>query len=110
MSEHKHVSGVDYVFTFIGLIVLATVSLLISFLHWPVWGTVIALGIAVIKALLVAFFFMHLAEQRFTNRATVVVSVLFVSLLVGLMAADVATRHTLAARVEPAPSEAFYGR
>ena len=79
MSEHKHVSGIGYVFTFIGLIVLATVSLLISFLHWPVWGTVIALGIAVIKALLVAFFFMHLAEQRFTNRATVLVSVLFVS-------------------------------
>ena len=34
----------------------------------------------------------------------------FVGLLVGLTTADVATRHTFAARTEPAPNEAFYGR
>ncbi len=110
MAEHKHTSGVAYVLVFVALLVLATVSLLLSMLHWPVWGTIVALGIAVVKALLVLFFFMHLVEQRFTNRVTVLVSVLFVSLLVGLTAADVATRHTFAARTEPAPDEAFYGR
>ena len=110
MSEHEHVSGVAYVATFVGLLVLATVSLLVSFLHWPVWGTVVALAIAAIKAVLVLFFFMHLVEQRFSNRLAVLVSVLFVGLLVGLISADVATRHTIAARTEPAPNEAFYGR
>jgi cytochrome c oxidase subunit 4 len=110
MAEKKHVTGLTYVVTFVGLLVLATVSLLLSFLHWPVWGTIVALGIAGIKAILVLFFFMHLVEQRFTNRMAVLVSVLFVGLLVGLTTADVATRHTLAARTEPAPNEAFYGR
>ena len=110
MSEHKHVSAVAYVLVFVALLVLATVSLLLSMLHWPVWGTVVALAIAVVKALLVLFFFMHLVEQRFSNRVTVLVSVMFVSLLVGLTAADVASRHTFAARTEPAPDEAFYAR
>lgn len=110
MAKKKHVSGVAYVATFVGLLLLATVSLLLSFLHWPVWGTVVALGIAAVKAILVLFFFMHLVEQRFSNRMAVLVSVLFVGLLVGLTTADVATRHTFAARTEPAPDEAFYGR
>ena len=110
MSEKKHVGAVAYVVTFVGLLALATLSLLLSFLHWPVWGTVVALAIAGVKAILVLFFFMHLVEQRFTNRMAVLVSVLFVGLLVGLTSADVATRHTIAARTEPAPNEAFYGR
>lgn len=110
MAEHKQVSAVAYALVFVALLVLATVSLLISFLHWQVWGTVVALTIAVVKALLVLFFFMSLVEQRFSNRVTVLVSVMFVSLLVGLVAADVATRHTFAARTEPAPNEGFYAR
>lgn len=110
MAEHKHVGGLTYVVTFVALLVLATVSLLLSLLHWPVWGLVVALVIAVAKALLVLFLFMHLIEQRFSNRMTMVASVLFVCLLVGLTAADVATRHTFAARTQPAPNEAFYGR
>ena len=110
MSAQKQVGGVAYVATFIGLMVLATASLLLSFLHWPVWGVIVALSIAVVKALLVLFVFMHLVEQRFSNRMTVVASVLFVSLLVGLTAADVATRHTFAAQTRPAPNEAFYDR
>jgi cytochrome c oxidase subunit 4 len=110
MGAHKHVSGAAYVVTFVALLVLATVSLLLSMLHWPVWGTVVALVIAVVKALLVVFFFMHLVEQRFSNRLAVLVSILFVTLLVGLTSADVATRHTFAQRTEPSPNEAFYGR
>ena len=112
MSEHenKHVSGLAYVLVFVALVVLAAVSLFISFLHWPVWGTVVALSIAVIKALLVVFFFMHLVEQRFSNRAAVLVSVMFVCLLVGLTAADVATRHTFPSHNAPPPDDAFYGR
>jgi cytochrome c oxidase subunit IV len=110
MTEADHVSGVGYVVTFVALVVLASVSLLLSMLHWPVWGLVIALGIAVVKALLVLFLFMHLVEQRFSNRVTVLAGVMFVALLVGLTAADVATRHTFAARTRPPPDEAFYNR
>ena len=110
MAEKKQVGAMAYVATFVALLVLATVSLSFSFLHWQTWGLVLSLTIAVVKGLLVLFLFMHLIEQRFSNRMTVLASVGFVCLLVGLTAADVATRHTFAARTRPAPDEAFYGR
>ena len=110
MSKGNEVGAVTYVGTFVGLLLLATVSLLLSFLHWKVGGLVVSLGIAVVKALLVLFFFMHLVEQRFTNRMTMLVGLMFVSLLVGLTAADVATRHTFADRTRPSPDEPFYSR
>jgi cytochrome c oxidase subunit 4 len=46
------------------------------------------------KGTLVALFFMHLIEQRFVNRMVLLISVLFIALLVTLVVADVATRHT----------------
>lgn len=110
MSKGNEVGAVTYVGTFVGLLLLATVSLLLSFLHWKVGGLVVSLGIAVVKALLVLFFFMHLVEQRFTNRMTMLVGLMFVSLLVGLTAADVATRHTFADCTRPSPDEPFYSR
>jgi cytochrome c oxidase subunit 4 len=110
MSEGTKVGAVAYVGTFAGLLLLATASLLLSFLHWKVGGLVVSLGIAALKALLVLFFFMHLAEQRFTNRMTMLVGVMFVGLLVGLTVADVATRHTFADRTKPSPDEPFYSR
>ena len=110
MAVHKHVTGVGYVATFVALLVLATLSLLLSYLPSEGWDLTVSLVIAVAKAMLVLFFFMHLVEQRFSNRATVLVSLLFVGLLVGLTAADVATRRTFPARVEPPINEAFYSR
>ncbi len=106
----KHVSGLGYALTFLALVALASLSLGLSFLHWPTGDLTVSLVIAGIKAVLVLFFFMHLVEQRFTNRVTVLVSVLFVSLLVGLTAADVATRHTFAQRTRPPETERFYVR
>lgn len=106
----KHVTGVGYVGTFIALLALATISLLLSYLHWGRGDLVVSLLIAVIKAGLVLFFFMHLIEQRFANRATVLVSLLFVALLVGLTSADVASRHTFPMRPEPPLQEPFYAR
>jgi cytochrome c oxidase subunit 4 len=53
-----------------------------------------ALGIAIVKALLVALFFMELIEHRFVNTLVCMVSAGFVVLLLALMVADVLTRHT----------------
>jgi len=110
MSEANKVGAVAYLGTFAGLVVLATLSLLLSFLHWKGGGLVVSLAIAVVKAVLVLFFFMHLAEQRFTNRITMLVGLMFVSLLVGLTVADVATRHTFPSRTKPSPGDPFYSR
>ena len=110
-AAKKHeVGGVAYVATFVGLLVLATLSLLLSFLHWPVGDLVVSLVIAFIKAGLVVYFFMHMIEQPFSSHMTMLVSVLFVALLVGLAAADVATRHTFPARPEPTEGQPFYVR
>jgi cytochrome c oxidase subunit 4 len=106
----KPVSGVVYTLTFLALLLLATLSLLLSFLHWPTGDLVISLVIAAAKALLVLFFFMHLVEHGFTVRLTVLVGVGFTALLIGLTAADVATRHTFPAHTERPASERFFVR
>jgi cytochrome c oxidase subunit 4 len=106
----KHVSGIAYVLTFVGLLALATLSLLLSFLHWSTGDLVVSLVIAAAKALLVLMFFMHLVEQRAANRLTVVVSLGFAALLIGLVAADVATRQVEPARVQPPRTDKFYVR
>src|SRR5579883_634434 len=106
----KHVSGAAYSLTFVGLLVLATLSLLLSFLHWSTGDLVVSLVIAAVKALLVLFFFMHLVEQRLTNRLAVLVAVGFAALLIGLTAADVASRHTFQAKMKPPQLDTFYVR
>lgn len=110
MAARAHVSGIGYVATFVALLVLATVSLLLSFLHWPTGDLVVSLVIAFAKMVLVLMFFMHLVEERWSSRLTVVASLLFVVLLVSLMTIDVHTRHTFPARQKPSPTQAFYGR
>jgi cytochrome c oxidase subunit 4 len=106
----KHVSGLGYLLTFVALLALATLSLLLSFLHWTTGDLVMSLVIAAAKALLVLLFFMHLIEQRSANRLVVVVSFGFAALLIGLTAADVATRHLEPARVQPPQTDQFYVR
>jgi cytochrome c oxidase subunit 4 len=109
-TARKHVGGVGYVVTFLSLVLLATLSLLLSFLSMPAADLAISLVIATCKALLVLWLFMHLAEQRFANRLVVLVSVIFVVLLVALPALDVATRHTFPARPFPPAGDRQYRR
>ena len=92
MSDEGAVSARPYVLTWLALVALAGLTLLLSSvelgaLQWPV-----ALGIASVKAALVALFFMHLRESQTANRLVLVVGVLFVVLLVAFSSADVATR------------------
>ncbi len=103
----KHVTAFGYLATYIALIVLATISLLLSFVHWPAGDLVISLVIAGVKAVLVLWFFMHLYEQRFANRFVVLVSFAFVALLVSLVAIDVASRHTYPPAPRPTASEPY---
>lgn len=109
-AAKHHVGGLGLVATFVGLLVLATLSLLLSFLHWPVGDLVVSLVIALVKALLVVYFFMHLIEQPFSSHMAMLVSLVFVTLLIGLATADVVTRHTFPVRPEPTTREQFYVR
>jgi cytochrome c oxidase subunit 4 len=55
-----------------------------------------SLGIAVVKTVLVAMFFMHLVEQPGARRVVLPVSVLFLSLLLGVTLLEAMTRIRMA--------------
>jgi cytochrome c oxidase subunit 4 len=80
-----------YVFTYVALLVLATLSLLLAGLPSSV-ALLIALSIGAIKALLVMIYFMHLREERFTVHFVMLVAVVLVGVFIGLTALDPATR------------------
>jgi cytochrome c oxidase subunit 4 len=109
-NGRRHITGIGYTITFAALLFLATVSLLLSFLHWTTGDLIASLFIAGLKSVLVLWFFMHLYEQRFSNRVVVLVSLFFVVLLVTLTSADIASRHTFPMRSRPTRRESFYLR
>lgn len=74
------------------LLALATLSLVISFLPLQMAGLVIALGIAGVKAWIVADHFMELREATPGQRLTAAAAPLFVALIVALTMADVLSR------------------
>jgi cytochrome c oxidase subunit 4 len=92
VSEPVHPIGLRvYVFTYVGLLALATLSFLLAGLPSSI-GLVVALTIAAIKAVLVMMYFMHLREERFSVHFVMIVAVLLVGVFVGLTALDPATR------------------
>lgn len=111
MATTTHVRAVHRVWAYLGLLALATLSLLLGTqLHWY-WGDVaISLTIAAVKTYLVLWFFMDLVEQPFQARLAVLVGVTLLVLLVSLTVADVATRRVMPMKATPEPSEGFYKR
>jgi cytochrome c oxidase subunit IV len=97
-----HVTGNKLVLSWLGLLALTFISFGASRLGLGDAELGIALGISVVKTLVVLFVFMHLIEQRFANRLVVIVTFLFIVLLVTLTAADPLTRKTFAPRPDPA--------
>lgn len=92
MRHRVHIGFRGYVMTWVVLLVLTGITFGLSFVHTGDWGIPIALFIASTKSLLVALFFMHLAEQGATNRIVAAVGILFLALLIGLMVVDVRAR------------------
>jgi cytochrome c oxidase subunit 4 len=60
------------------------------------WSFAIAMFIALVKAMFVILFFMHLWDQPGPNRLTMAIAVTFVLLLITLTLTDAATRFPLA--------------
>jgi caa(3)-type oxidase subunit IV len=93
--DHEHatpqLSLRTYVWTYAVLLALATVSWVIAGLHVP-GAVAIGLGIGAIKAVLVLAYFMHLAEEPFSFKLVIGVSVVLVAIFVGLTALDPLTR------------------
>jgi cytochrome c oxidase subunit 4 len=93
----KHLGPAHYVLVWAALMVLTGVTLAVWKTHLSFELRVAAaLGIATVKAALVALFFMHLWEHGGATRLVLATSMLFVVLLVGLTLADNMTRFPYA--------------
>ena len=73
---------------FIALIVLTIVTVAASYMPFGAFETWVALGIATVKASLVAAYFMHLRYDNPLNAVLFVFGLLFVALFVGLILLD----------------------
>ena len=80
------------VLTLVALLLLAGLSLVLSRFDLGSLGYVVALGIAVVKAALVAVFFMELLHEAAASHLAVAVGVTLFAMLVALLAADIVTR------------------
>ncbi len=75
------------------LMVLALASFLLSFLHLGMGGAFIALSIGLIKAVLIATFFMELIDQPSISRWAFAVGIGLALLLLVMIGTDVLTRQ-----------------
>jgi len=91
---HAPSSWIRYLVVWLVLLALTAASLGFSFAHLGNVDIAVALIIAVIKALLVALVFMHLAEERFSIVMMPIAALFFFVLLGALLVTDVVTRHT----------------
>ena len=94
-----------YYVIWIALLVLTAITVLAGRIHLGGgWGLVVALSIALVKAGLVALFFMHLWDHGGANRLILGLSLFFVLLLLGLTVLDNASRFPL---TNPPTQETF---
>ena len=91
MSEHVVPTKV-YFAVFAALLVLTATTTAISFVDLGPWNTVVALGIAFVKATLVALFFMHVKYSPPLTRIVVAGGLFWLAILIALTLSDFMTR------------------
>ncbi len=94
MAEHIVPKKV-YFAVFTALIVLTATTTTISFLDLGPWNTVVALGIAFLKATLVALFFMHVKYSPRLTQIVVAGGLFWLAILIALTLSDFLTRGWL---------------
>lgn len=85
-----------YIWVWVALMCLTGLTGGVSFINLGAWSTVIALAIAMVKALLVATFFMHLLyEKQKVVWIWSAAGIIFLSILIVLTMDDYVTRGFL---------------
>ena len=85
----------SHVFTWVALIVLLGLTVLASFILSGPASLAASMGIALAKATLIFWFFMHLSEEGGVVRLFAVAAIAWLLIFGLLMATDYATRHLL---------------
>jgi caa(3)-type oxidase subunit IV len=79
-EEHAHGGPAVYTANLVGLLILTTITVAVSYVDFGSANVVIALTIATFKAILVALFFMHLRWDKSTNAVAAVAGFLFLGI------------------------------
>jgi cytochrome c oxidase subunit 4 len=109
MSRHDETSARGLAYTLLALLLLAGLSLALRFAQLGSLSFPVALGIAVLKALLVAIFFMELLTEKATVRFAFLAGLTLFALMLILVVADVLTRSAPPLRAPPGTAERYRG-
>jgi cytochrome c oxidase subunit 4 len=91
---HEHIVPVStYVAIFVSLLILTALTTGMAWVDMGRWNLVVALAIAVCKALLVVLFFMHVKYHKGLSRIALVAAVFWLGLLITFTLSDELTRH-----------------
>lgn len=92
----KHaLSSKTYLLVFIGLLLLLLITASASFIDLGPFNAAVAIGIAVLKALLILLFFMHLKISDWAIRLVSLSAFVWLGLLFTLSFSDFLTRNYL---------------
>ena|SRR5690242_9510847 len=95
-SDHQHEHPIDSVKTYAGilatLLCLTILTTAVAYVDLGVFSTIVALGIACTKMMLVALFFMHIRHSTKLTKLVVVGGLLWLAILLLMTMTDFATR------------------
>ncbi len=105
MSEHV-ASRKTYILVWGGLMVLTVLTVGVARLNLGPFNDIVALVIAVTKALLVILFFMHVKDSSRLTKLTVVAGFFWLTILIGITLTDYLSRPAVdKLRAIPPPSQ-----
>jgi len=93
MIAHPVAAIRTYVLVWVALICLLLITLGSAYVPLGWMNSAINLAIAAVKALLVAFFFMHLRSAHYVLRIAASAGLLWLAILIGLSLTDFAVRY-----------------
>ena len=92
----EHVASVkSYLLVFAALMVLTAVTVAVAFVDLGLFNDVVALTIAVTKAVLVVLIFMHVLHSSRMTKLSIVAGFLWLAILIGLTLTDYFSRGFL---------------
>ena len=86
------VSRKTYLLTFLSLLGLTALTTILGFVDMGPMNTAVAIGIAGIKACLIAGFFMHALYESKTVQVVITASIIWFLIMISLTAIDYASR------------------
>jgi cytochrome c oxidase subunit 4 len=109
VTLHRETSARGLLLTLVALLLLAGFSLAMRFAHIGGYGFLVGMGVAVIKAALVAVFFMEILTEKMTARFAFAACLSLFALLLSLVIADVITRPIPPLRDPPGTGQRYRG-